>query len=114
MIAGNDKVGPDLDRMAGHKVRPLVQVGQTFGRLRVIAPDRRLHGKRAAVVRCACGAADRRVRYEHLLSGDIKAAAVCERSGWKLGGASARMTTGKSPPRRAEPPTDGRSQTCSA
>ena len=49
-----------------------VRVGQTFGRLRVIDPDRRLHGKRAAVVRCACGAPDKRVRVEHLRSGDIK------------------------------------------
>lgn len=49
-----------------------VRVGQTFGRLRVIVIDRRLHGKRAAVVRCACGAPDKRVRMEHLRSGGIK------------------------------------------
>ncbi len=48
-----------------------VRVGQTFGRLQVIAIDRRLHGKRAAVVRCACGSR-KRVRHEHLLSGGIK------------------------------------------
>ncbi len=49
-----------------------VRVGQTFGRLQVIVANRRLHGKRAAVVRCACGAPDKRVRYEHLLSHGIK------------------------------------------
>ena len=49
-----------------------VHVGQTFGRLRVIDADRRLHGKRAAVVRCACGTPEKRVRIEHLRSGDIK------------------------------------------
>jgi hypothetical protein len=49
-----------------------IRVGQMFGRLQVIVPDRRLHGKRAAVVRCACGAPAKRVRHEHLLSGDIK------------------------------------------
>ena len=48
-----------------------VRVGQTFGRLQVIVVDRRLHGKRAAVVRCACGSS-KRVRHEHLLSGSIK------------------------------------------
>ena len=48
-----------------------VRVGQTFGRLQVIVADRRLHGKRAAVVRCECGSR-KRVRYEHLLSGGIK------------------------------------------
>ena len=48
-----------------------VRVGQTFGRLLVIVVDRRLHGKRAAVVRCACGSR-KRVRHEHLLSGGIK------------------------------------------
>ncbi len=47
-------------------------VGETFGRLRVIVADRRLHGKRAAVVRCACGSPDKRVRIEHLRSGAIK------------------------------------------
>ena len=47
------------------------QVGQTFGRLSVIDPDRRLHGKRAAVVRCSCGAV-KRIRVEHLRSGAIK------------------------------------------
>src|SRR5688572_16928944 len=55
----------------GQQVSSLVQVGQTFGRLLVIVADRRLHGKRAAVVRCACGSR-KRVRHEHLLSGDIK------------------------------------------
>ena len=49
-----------------------VRVGQTFGRLQVIVVDRRLHGKRAAVVRCACGAPDKRVRIEHLRSGSIR------------------------------------------
>ncbi|MGH7555358.1 MAG: hypothetical protein ACREMQ_20335 [Longimicrobiales bacterium] len=49
-----------------------VRVDQVFGRLRVIVVDRRLHGKRAAVVRCACGAPDKRVRMEHLRSGGIK------------------------------------------
>lgn len=49
-----------------------VCVGQMFGRLRVIVVDRRLHGKRAAVVRCACGAPDKRVRVEHLRSGSIR------------------------------------------
>ena len=48
-----------------------VHVGQTFGRLQVIEVDRRLHGKRAAVVRCACGSS-KRVRHERLLSGSIK------------------------------------------
>jgi uncharacterized protein YceH (UPF0502 family) len=62
-----------VDRTStGHNLRLFVQVGQTFGRLRVIVADRRLRRKRAAVVRCACGAPDKRVRYEHLLSGDIK------------------------------------------
>ena len=58
----------------GWHLRPLVQVGQTFGRLTVILADRRLHGKRAAVVRCACGK-QKRVRIEHLQSGDIKSCA---------------------------------------
>jgi hypothetical protein len=49
-----------------------VRVDQVFGRLRVIVVDRRLHGKRAAVVRCTCGAPDKRVRIEHLRSGGIK------------------------------------------
>lgn len=49
-----------------------VRVDQVFGRLRVIVVDRRLHGKRAAVVRCACGAPDKRVRYEHLLSHGVR------------------------------------------
>ena len=48
-----------------------LRVGQTFGRLRVIVVDRRLHGKRAADVLCECGAR-KRVRHEHLLSGEIK------------------------------------------
>ena len=48
-----------------------VRVGQSFGRLRVIAVDRRHYGKRAADVHCACGAR-KRVRDEHLLSGGIK------------------------------------------
>ena len=48
-----------------------VRVGQTFGRLQVIVVDRRLHGKRAAIVRCACGSR-KRVRHEHLLSGAIQ------------------------------------------
>lgn len=54
-------------------------VGETFGRLRVIVADRRLHGKRAAVVRCACGSPDKRVRIEHLLSGDIKSCGCLRR-----------------------------------
>ena len=63
---------PDIDRTStGPEARPLVQVGQTFGRLRVIVADRRLHGKRAADVLCACGSG-KRIRHEHLLSGDIK------------------------------------------
>jgi hypothetical protein len=49
-----------------------VGVGQVFGRLRIIAVNRRLSGKRPAVVRCACGAPDKRARVEHLLSGAIK------------------------------------------
>ena len=49
-----------------------VRVDQVFGRLRVLVVDRRLHGKRAAVVRCICGAPDKRVRIEHLRSGGIK------------------------------------------
>jgi len=49
-----------------------VRVDQVFGRLRVIAVDRRRFGKRAAVVRCSCGAPDKRVRLEHLRSGGIK------------------------------------------
>ena len=31
MIAGNHTVGPDLDRMTEHKVRPPVQVGDCHG-----------------------------------------------------------------------------------
>lgn len=49
-----------------------IRVGQKFGRLQVIVVDRRLRRKRAAVVRCSCGAPDKRVRYEHPLSGGIK------------------------------------------
>ena len=49
----------------------VVHVGQTFGRLQVVVVDRRLHGKRAAVVHCACGSR-KRVRHEHLLSGGIR------------------------------------------
>ncbi len=66
---------PDANRMStGHQPDGMfpLEVGQTFGRLRVVVADRRLHGKRAAVVRCACGSPDKRVRTEHLLSGAIK------------------------------------------
>lgn len=51
--------------------RRSVQVGERFGRLVVLVPDQRLHRKRAALVRCACGS-DKRIRHEHLLSGDIQ------------------------------------------
>lgn len=66
---------PDTNRMATGDQPPgrfTLKVDETFGRLRVIGVDRRLHGKRAAVVRCACGSPDKRIRIEHLLSGDIK------------------------------------------
>jgi len=88
MIARNESVGPGIDRTwTGHKVRLLVQVGQTFGRLRVIVPDRRLHRKRAAVVRCACGSPDKRVRHEHLLSGGVRSCGCLRaelRDMWRL------------------------------
>ena len=70
-VAGDDRV---LTRHQPDSVPVPVEalrVGQTFGRLQVIEVDRRLHGKRAAVVRCACGSR-KRIRHEHLLSGDIK------------------------------------------
>ena len=61
---------PGVDRTStGRRVH--LQADQVFGRLRVIVVDRRLYGKRAADVRCACGSC-KRVRHEHLLSGDIK------------------------------------------
>ena len=79
MTVGNSTAGRHVNRTwTRHQPDPLpvpveaVRVGQAFGRLRVIVVDRRLHGKRAAVVRCACGAPDKRVRIEHLRSGGIK------------------------------------------
>lgn len=48
-----------------------VRVGQTFGRLRVLDPNRRLHGKRCALCRCSCGT-EKIIRTEHLRSGQIK------------------------------------------
>ena len=65
---------PDTNQTATRRCRvpvEAVRVGQTFGRLLVIVVDRRLHGKRAAVVGCACGSR-KRVRHEHLLSGGIR------------------------------------------
>ena len=55
----------------GQQVGPRLHVDQVFGRFRVIVVERRLHGKRAADVCCECGTR-KRVRHEHLLSGDIK------------------------------------------
>ena len=40
--------------------------------------------------RCACGALDKRVRYEHLFSGISGAAVVCARNGWPHAGVCAR------------------------
>jgi hypothetical protein len=62
-----------------------VRVGQSFGRLRVIAVDRRWHGKRAALVYCSCGS-HKRVRNEHLLSGGIKSCGCLraeQMEGWR-------------------------------
>ena len=80
MTGGNSTAGPYVNRTWTRRqpYRPpvpldeAVRVDQVFGRLRVIVANRRLHGKRAAVVRCACGAPDKRVRMEHLRSGGIK------------------------------------------
>ncbi len=80
MTMGNSTAGRHVNQTATRR-RPdslrvplgeAVRVDQVFGRLRVIVVDRRLHGKRAAIVRCACGAPDKRVRMEHLRSGGIK------------------------------------------
>ena len=80
MTGGNSTAGPHVNRTWTRRqpYRPpvpldeAVRVDQVFGRLRVIVANRRLHGKRAAVVRCACGAPDKRVRMEHLRSGGIR------------------------------------------
>ena len=80
MTGGNSTAGPHVNRTwtGRQPYRPpvplneAVRVDQVFGRLRVIVVDRRLHGKRAAVVRCVCGAPDKRVRMEHLRSGGIR------------------------------------------
>jgi hypothetical protein len=49
----------------------VVRVGDVFGRLRVVEVNRRLYRKRAADLVCECGGT-KRVRYEHLLSGEVR------------------------------------------
>ena len=48
-----------------------IRVGQTFGRLQVLDPNRRRHGKRSALCRCSCGT-EKVIRTEHLRSGGIQ------------------------------------------
>lgn len=68
----------DRDRvLTGHQPDGLpvpvgaVRVGQMFGRLRVLDPNRRLHGKRSALCRCSCGT-EKVIRGEHLPADQIK------------------------------------------
>lgn len=78
MTVGNSTAGRHVNRTwTRHQPDTLrvpveaVRVGQTFGRLRVLDPNRRLHGKRSALCRCSCGA-EKIIRTEHLRSGQIR------------------------------------------